>query len=236
MAGNRRIVSREEWLEARKNLLSKEKEFTRLRDQLARERREMPWEPVEQNYVFEGPNGKESLAQLFDGTSQLIVHHFMFNPNWEAGCPHCSFWADNYDRIPIHMKHRDVSLVAVSRAPYSKLEAYRKRMGWNFKWLSTFGSDFNFDYFASFTPDQVKKGTGYYNYGTEKARGEDVVGFSVFAKDETDAVFHTYSAYSRGVDILNSAYSYIDLTPKGRDETGHDNPQFWVRRHDEYDR
>ncbi|HWN57836.1 MAG TPA: thioredoxin family protein [Methylomirabilota bacterium] len=236
MAENRKIVSRDQWLEARKKLLSKEKEFTRLRDQLSQERSEMPWEPVEKNYVFEGPNGKESLAQLFDGSSQLVVHHFMFNPNWEAGCPHCSFWADNYDRIPIHLKHRNVSLVAVSRAPYSKIESYRERMGWSFKWLSSFGSDFNYDYFASFTPDEVKDGTGYYNYGTEKARGEDVVGFSVFAKDDAGAIFHTYSAYSRGVDILNSAYSYIDLTPKGRDVAGHDNPQFWVRRHDEYDR
>ena len=235
MAEKRKIVTRDEWLEARKKLLSKEKEFTRLRDQLSQERSEMPWEPVENSYVFEGPNGKESLAQLFDGTSQLIVHHFMFNPNWEAGCPHCSFWADNYDRIPIHLKHRDVSLVAVSRAPYSKIESYRKRMGWSFRWLSTFGSDFNYDYFASFTPDEVKSGAGYYNYGTERARGEDVVGFSVFAKDDAGAIFHTYSAYSRGVDILNSAYSYIDLTPKGRDEAGHDNPQFWVHRHDEYD-
>lgn len=236
MSDSRKIVSREEWIDARKKLLIKEKEFTRLRDQLSQQRRDLPWAPVDKQYVFGGPTGKETLAQQFDGTSQLIVHHFMFNPNWDAGCPHCSFWDDNYDRTPIHLKHLDVSFLAVSRAPYAKLEAYRKRMGWSFKWVSAFGSDFNSDYFALFTPDEVKNGTGYYNYGQQKPMGEDVVAFSVFAKDDAGKIFHTYSTYSRGVDMLNGAYHYIDLTPKGRDEAGHGNPQFWVRRHDEYDR
>lgn len=237
MAGNRKIVKREEWLEARKNLLVKEKEFNRLRDRLSEERRALPWEPVDKQYVFEGPAGKESLAQLFGNSSQLVVYHFMFSPDWDAGCPHCSFWADNFDHIPVHLRHRDISFVAVSRAPYSKLEAYWKRMGWSFKWLSSFGSEFNYDYFASFTPDEVKNDTGYYNYEQGKpSGGEDVVGISVFAKDDAAKIFHTYSTYSRGVDIVNGAYNYIDLTPKGRDEAGHGNPQFWVRRHDEYDR
>lgn len=236
MESNHRILSHEEWIEARKELLIKEKEFTRLRDELSRQRRALPWERVDQQYVFDGPNGKETLAQLFDGASQLIVYHFMFNPDWDAGCPHCSFWADNFDRIPIHLKHRDISFVAISRASYDKLAAYQKRMGWSFKWMSSSGNDFNYDYFASFTPDEVKNGTHFYNYGRRKPGGEDVVGISVFARDEEDGVFHTYSTYSRGVDMLNGAYHYIDLTPKGRDEVGHANPQFWVRRHDEYHR
>jgi predicted dithiol-disulfide oxidoreductase (DUF899 family) len=176
------------------------------------------------------------LPQLFDGASQLVVYHFMFDPKWDAGCPHCSFWADNFDRIGIHLKHRDISFVAISRAPYAKLAAYHKRMGWSFKWLSSFGSNFNYDYFASFTPDEAKNGTAYFNYEQRKpAGGEDVVGISAFAKDANE-IFHTYSTYSRGVDMLNGAYHYIDLTAKGRDEAGHDFPQYWVRRRDEYDR
>ena len=177
------------------------------------------------------------MPQIFDGASQLVVYHFMFDPKWDAGCPHCSFWADNFDRIPIHLKHRDISFVAISRAPYAKLATYHKRMGWSFKWLSSFGTDFNFDYFASFTPDEVKNRTAYWNYERrEPGGGEDVVGISAFAKDETGDIFHTYSTFSRGVDMLNGAYHYIDLTAKGRDEAGHGNPQFWVRRRDEYDR
>jgi len=233
MTTKHKIVSREEWLEARKNLLLKEKEFTRLRDQLSAARRELPWEAVGKRYTFVGPNGKETLADLFDTRSQLIVYHFMFNPDWEAGCPGCSFWADNFDRIPVHLKHRDISFVAVSRAPFAKLEAYRERMGWSFKWLSSFGSDFNYDYFVCFTPEEVKNGTAYYNYEQQRPHGEDTVGISVFARDEVGEVFHSYSTYARGVDMLNLAYHYIDLTPKGRDEGGR--RQFWVRRHDEYD-
>ena len=236
---NHRVVSHDEWLAARKQFLAKEKEFTRLRDQLSQERRELPWERVDKNYVFDGPGGKETLAQLFDGRSQLVVYHFMFDPDWDAGCPHCSFWADNFNGIPVHLSHRDVTMVAISRAPIAKLEAYRKRMGWSFKWLSSFGSDFNFDYYASFTPDEVKDSTAYFNYERRKpAGGEDVVGISAFVKDEagSENIFHTYSTYSRGVDMLNGAYHYIDLTAKGRDEAGHDFSQYWVRRRDEYDR
>jgi|ERR1700683_648777 len=237
MASNHKIASHEEWIEARKKLLTKEKEFTRLRDELSKQRRELPWERVDKDYLFEGPNGKETLPQLFDGAGQLVVYHFMFEPKWDAGCPNCSFWADNFDRIPIHLKHRDISFVAISRAPYSKLAAYHRRMGWSFKWLSSFGIDFNFDYCVSFRPEDKENGTGYYNYRPWRPPGgEEAVGISAFAKDEKGDVFHTYSSYSRGVDMMNGAYHYIDLTSKGRDEAGHDNPQFWVRRRDEYDR
>ena len=232
---NHKVVSHDEWLAARKQLLVKEKEFTRLRDQLSQERRELPWERVDKNYVFDGPGGKETLAQLFDGRSQLVVYHFMFDPDWDAGCPHCSFWADNFNGIPVHLSHRDVTMVAISRAPLAKLEAYHKRMGWNFKWLSSFGSDFNYDYYVSFTPEEVAKEQPYYNYRLNKSqKGLESVGLSVFHKDADGTVFHTYSCYSRGVDMLNGAYHYLDLVPKGRDEAGHANPQFWVRRHDEY--
>jgi predicted dithiol-disulfide oxidoreductase (DUF899 family) len=229
-----RIVSSKEWIEARRELLEKEKEFTRLRDEISLKRRELPWEAVEKVYSFEGPNGKQSLAELFDQRSQLIVYHFMFDPSWEAGCPHCSFWADNFNAIIVHLNQRDVTMVAVSRAPYSQLAAYEKRMGWTFKWVSSFGSDFNFDYHVSFTPEEVAQKEAYYNFTRQKPPGSEAVGVSVFYKDPTGRVYHTYSAYSRGVDMVNTAYHYLDLVPKGRDEAGHDNPQFWVRRHDEY--
>ena len=228
------IVSHDQWLEARKALLSKEKAFTRARDALSRERRELPWERVQKDYVFEGAAGRETLAQLFGSRSQLVVYHFMFDPGWEAGCKSCSFWADNFNGIDVHLAHRDTTLLAVSRAPYAKLAAYWTRMGWSFKWVSSFGSDFNFDYGVSFTPEQVAKGEATQNYGSSKAPGSETVGISVFLKDEGNAIFHTYSCYSRGVDMLNGAYHYLDLTPKGRDEPAQGNPQAWVRRHDEY--
>lgn len=229
------VVSREEWLEARKHLLTKEKQFTRLRDDLSRQRRDLPWERVDKEYVFEGPNGKETLSGLFAGKSQLIVYHFMFDPAWEAGCKSCSFWADNFNGIDVHLKHRDVSFLAISRAPFSKLEAYGKRMGWNFKWVSSFGSDFNYDYYVSFTPEELAKGNAFWNYARQKAFEAEVVGISVFHKDASGTVFHTYSCYARGVDMLNGAYHYLDLTPKGRDEGGQPHSQAWVRRHDEYE-
>ncbi len=233
---NHKVVSHDEWLAARRQLLAREKEFTRLRDQLSKERRELPWERVDKNYLFEGPAGKETLAQLFEGRSQLVVYHFMFAPDWDAGCPHCSFWADNFNGIPIHLSHRDVTMVAISRAPLAKLEVYRKRMGWSFKWLSSFGSDFNYDYCVSFTPEELAKGQPYYNYRPNKNQtSSESVGISAFHKDADGTVFHTYSCYSRGVDMLNGAYHYLDLVPKGRDEAGHGSPQFWVRRHDEYE-
>ena len=231
-----RVVSHDQWIEARKALLAKEKEFTRLRDELSQTRRALPWERVEKEYVFDGPTGKETLAQLFAGKSQLIVYHFMFDPDWEAGCKSCSFWADNFNGIDTHLRHRDISFLAVSRAPLTKLEAYKKRMGWSFKWVSSFGTDFNFDYGVSHTKEEVAKGTAYWNYKTQKPHDTETVGISVFAKEQNGQVCHTYSAYQRGVDLMNGAYNYIDLTPKGRDESEQGpNPQAWVRRHDEYE-
>ena len=231
---NRKVVSKDEWIEARKRLLTKEKEFTRLRDQLSQQRRDLPWEAVNREYVFEGPNGKQTLPDLFDGRSQLIVYHFMFGPGWEAGCPHCSFWADNFNDIIVHLNQRDVTMIAVSRAPYSQLAAYKKRMGWSFKWVSSSETDFNFDSHVSFTPEEMAKNAVFYNYTIQEPGDSEREGVSVFYKDPTGRVFHTYSAYARGIDMLNTAYHYLDLAPKGRDEAGHDFTQFWVRRHDEY--
>jgi len=226
------IVRHEEWTAGRTAFLDKEKEFTRQRDELSRLRRELPWEKVEKDYVFDTPEGPRSLAELFGTKSQLIVQHFMFHPDWNEGCKSCSFWADNYNGLPIHLAHRDISFVAVARAPLAKIEAYKRRMGWSFKFVSSYGSDFNFDYGVSFTKEQIAGGATI-NYGRPNRFGEEIVGVSVFAKGEDGAVYHTYSTYSRGVDILNSAYNYVDLTPKGRDESGRS--QFWVRRHDQYE-
>jgi predicted dithiol-disulfide oxidoreductase (DUF899 family) len=227
-----RIVPSDQWLAARRDFLVKEKEFTRLRDELSSQRRELPWEKVEKDYVFDGPNGKESLGDLFAGKSQLIVYHFMFDPNWDAGCKSCSFWADNFERLPVHLKHRDISLVATSRAPLAKLEAYAKRLGWTFKLVSSGGNDFNYDYHVSFTPEEVEKGELDYNYGKLKMRTTEMPGISVFYKDKSGAIFHTYSCYARGLDMMNTAYHYIDLTPKGRDEG--EGIMAWLRRNDEY--
>jgi predicted dithiol-disulfide oxidoreductase (DUF899 family) len=228
------VVSRKEWLAARKALLVKEKKFTRLRDQLSQQRRELPWVKVDKDYVFDGPNGKETLSDLFDGRSQLIVYHFMFGPDWDAGCKHCSFWADNFDRIIVHLNHRDVTMVAASRAPYRKLATYKKRMGWNFKWVSSGDTDFNFDYHVSFTPEEEAKKQAFFNYMIQDPDSSDREGASVFYKDSKRNVFHTYSTYARGIDMVNVAYHYLDLVPKGRDE-GNQGPS-WLRRHDEYDR
>jgi len=234
MALHHKVVSGDQWIEARKQLLIKEKEFTRLRDQLSQERRDLPCERVEKNYVFDGPDGKQTLSDLFAGKSQLIVYHFMFDPSWEAGCRSCSFWADNFNGIDIHLKHRDVSFLAISRAPLPKLEAYRRRMGWGFKWVSSFGSDFNYDFGVSFTPEQMAAGMAYWNYANQKPFEAETVGISVFCRDQAQ-IFHTYSCYQRGVDMLNGTYHYLDLTPKGRDEADQKPyAQAWVRRHDEY--
>jgi predicted dithiol-disulfide oxidoreductase (DUF899 family) len=234
MALHHKVVSGDQWIEARKQLLIKEKEFTRLRDQLSQERRDLPCERVEKNYVFDGPDGKQTLSDLFAGKSQLIVYHFMFDPSWEAGCRSCSFWADNFNGIDIHLKHRDVSFLAISRAPLPKLEAYRRRMRWGFKWVSSFGSDFNYDFGVSFTPEQMAAGMAYWNYANQKPFEAETVGISVFCRDQAQ-IFHTYSCYQRGVDMLNGAYHYLDLTPKGRDEADQKPyAQAWVRRHDEY--
>jgi predicted dithiol-disulfide oxidoreductase (DUF899 family) len=228
------VVSHEEWISARTAFLAKEKEFTRLRDELNLQRRELPWEAVNKKYVFEGPMGKQTLPELFDGRSQLIVYHFMFDPSWDAGCPHCSFWADNFEGIITHLNQRDATMIAASRAPYVKLAAYEKRMGWTFKWVSSSNTDFNFDYGVSFTPEEVAGKRAVYNYGTQAPGMANREGVSVFFKDPTGRVFHSYSTYSRGIDMLNTAYHFLDLAPKGRDEG--DRSQFWVRRHDEYSR
>ena len=226
------VVSREEWLAARKALLAKEKAFTRERDQLSRERRALPWVKVDKAYVFHGPNGKETLSDLFAGNGQLLVYHFMFGPDWNEGCPSCSFWADNYNGIVEHLKHRDVTLVAISRAPLEKLAAYKRRMGWSFKWVSSLGNDFNHDYHVSFTPEEQKNAV--YNYTAQGFGTSEAPGISVFAKDEAGHIFHTYSCYARGLDMLNGAYHLLDLVPKGRDEDGLSYPMAWVRRHDQY--
>ncbi|HXL29291.1 MAG TPA: thioredoxin family protein, partial [Bradyrhizobium sp.] len=205
-----KIVSREGWIEARKAHLAHEKEYTRARDRLSEARRALPWVKVEKAYVFDGPKGKQTLADLFAGRSQLVVQHFMFAPDWTEGCKSCSFWADGFDGFFVHLAQRDVAYVAVSRATLAEIEAYKKRMGWTAKWVSSYGSDFNFDYGVSFTKDDETKGTMHYNYGTEPYRGEEVHGLSVFSKKETGDVFHTYSAYARGPEELLGFYFYLD--------------------------
>ena len=229
-----KIVSRDEWLAAHKQHLSKEKEFTRLRDKLSADRRELPWVKVENLYVFDGPNGKETLADLFDGRSQLIVYHFMFGPEWEEGCKSCSFLSDHVDGAVVHLAHRDVTLLVVSRAPLAKIEAFKKRMGWRFKWVSSYGNDFNFDYHVSFTKDEMAKGKVYYNYDMKEFPSEEGPGISVFYKERGGDIFHTYSAYARWLDMLVGTYYYLDLVPKGRDEVGLDYTMAWVRHHDRY--
>ncbi len=225
------VVQHEAWVEARAALLAEEKEFTRRRDEISRRRRELPWEAVEHEYAFDGADGKETLIDLFAGRGQLIVYHFMFDPEDDEGCPHCSFWADSFDPVIVHLNARDTTMVAVSRAPYAKLAAYRERMGWSFKWLSSGGSDFNADLGVYFEPAQ--RDEPVYNYGTIAPGLADREGMSVFCKDDAGSVFHTYSAYARGIDLVNTAYNYLDLTPGGRDEEGKP-PQYWVRRHDRY--
>jgi predicted dithiol-disulfide oxidoreductase (DUF899 family) len=230
-----KIVTPGEWLAARRELLDKEKAFTRARDELSAARRALPWERVERDYSFEGPDGTESLSDLFVGRSQLLVYHFMLGPEWEQGCPSCSFWADSYDGTQAHLAQRDISLVAVSRAPLDKIEAYRKRMGWSFKWVSSYGSDFNYDMHVSFTRQEIESGSMFYNYEETTFPADEAPGVSVFYKDEDGELFHTYSTFARGLDILNSAYNMMDLVPKGRDEDGLPHTMSWLRRHDEYD-
>jgi predicted dithiol-disulfide oxidoreductase (DUF899 family) len=228
-----KVVSQDQWLAARKQLLKKEKEFTKLRDELSHERRELPWAKVEKQYTFQGPKGRETLAQLFDGRSQLIVYHFMLGPGWKEGCPSCSFLADHFNPSVVHLAQRDVTFLAVSRAPLPEIEVFKKRMGWNFKWVSSSGSDFNYDYKVSFTKDQVAKRERIYNFETQFP-GEELPGASVFYKNADGEIFHTYSTYARGLDILIGAYNFLDLTPKGRDEAGLPHGMAWVRHHDRY--
>jgi predicted dithiol-disulfide oxidoreductase (DUF899 family) len=229
------VVTPEHWLEARKRLLAKEKEFTRLRDELSRARRELPWVRVTKEYRFDGPTGKATLGELFGGRSQLVVYHFMFDPEWDEGCKSCSFWADNFERNVVHLAARDVTLIAVSRAPLAKIEAFRRRLGWTFKWVSSQDTDFNFDYHVSFTPEALAKGEIYYNYAPSKSSMSELPGISVFYRDASGAIFHTYSCYGRGLDMMNTAYQYLDLVPMGRDEADQrPNPQAWVRHRDKY--
>jgi predicted dithiol-disulfide oxidoreductase (DUF899 family) len=230
---NHRIVSRDEWVAARKTLLAREKELTHLRDQIARERRALPWVQIDKDYVFDAPEGRRTLAQLFDGRSQLLVQHFMLAPGWEQGCKSCSFMADHSDGMNVHLAHRDVTLLAVSRAPLAEIERFRRRMGWQFRWVSSHGNDFNYDFGVSFTPEEVATGKLYYNYGTIPFASEELPGISVFHKDDAGDVFHTYSTYGRGVEVMMGTYSMLDLTPKGRDERGAG--MGWVRHHDSYE-
>ena len=223
-----RIVSHDEWIAARRSFLTKEKEFNRLRDELSRERRELPWEHVKKPYVFESENGRETLADLFGQRSQLIVYHFMYGPDWEIGCKSCSFWADNFNGIIPHLNARDVALVAVSRAPLQKLQAQARRFGWTFKWVSSSGNDFNFDYCVSFPPEALERGEVSYNYSPQKLGSTEMPGISAFFRDG-DQIYHSYSTYARGLDMLNTAYHYLDIAPKGRDEAGLAFPMAWVK-------
>jgi len=229
-----KVVSHDEWIAARKAHLADEKAFTRARDALARKRRELPWEKVDKAYVFEGASGEETLADLFGGKSQLIVYHFMLGPGWEEGCPSCSFLADHFDGLLIHLAQRDVALVVVSRAPLAQIEAFKRRMGWKFKWVSSNGSDFNFDYQVSASPEEKANGRVLYNYEETTFPSEERPGTSVFCKSPSGEVFHTYSSYGRGLDILIGAYNFLDLAPKGRDEAGLSYGMAWVRHHDKY--
>ncbi len=224
------IIGHDEWLEARTAFLAKEKEFTRLREELARERRQLPWERTDKPYLFEAPEGVLTLAGLFGKHGQLIVYHFMFGPDWQEGCPGCSFWADNFNGVDAHLAARDTALVAISRAPLARLEAYKQRMGWDFRWVSSVGSEFNYDFVVTRRPeDKVMP----YNYGSTPREMDELPGISTFIK-QGDAVYHTYSTYARGLDVANGAYHLLDLTAKGRHEEGLSHPMAWVRRHDQY--
>lgn len=227
------IVSHEEWLKARKAFLEKEKAFTKAREDLARERRELPWERVEKSYTFDALEGRVTLADLFGKHGQLIVQHFMFGPDWNEGCPSCSFWSDNFNGIDGHLAARDTAFVLVSRGPLDRLEAYRKRLGWTFRWVSSAGSDFNFDFGVSFVKGSDAAGPNY-NYGSMKVGGEEMPGISAFRRGDDAAIYHTYSTYGRGLDTINGTYQLLDLTSKGRDERGLPWPMAWVRRHDQY--
>lgn len=229
------ILPHEDWVQARKALLAKEKKFTRLRDAITRERRQLPWERVEKSYLFDGPDGEVSLSDLFEGHSQLIVYHFMYAPDWKEGCKSCSFLADQFDPAIIHLNHRDVSMVAVSKAPLSVLDAFKKRMGWTFKWVSSFSNDFNRDYHVSFTQEEIDNGNAYYNYEPGGFPSTEAPGASVFFKERDGDIFHTYSVYQRGLDMFLTTYHFLDIVPKGRDEDNLSYTMEWIRLHDDYD-
>jgi len=230
---DRKVVAQKDWLSARKKLLVKEKKFSKLRDELNKQRRKLPLVKVEKEYVFDGPEGRTTLADLFRGKSQLIIYHFMFGPGWKDGCAHCSFWADHFDSANIHLGQRDTTFAVVSRAPLKEIGPFKKRMGWRFKWVSSNETDFNFDFNVSFTPEQIKSGTLPYNYGKMKMKIDELQGVSAFYKDKKGDIYHTYSSYARGIDLMNTTYNFLDLTAKGRDENP-DSTQDWVRYHDKY--
>ena len=229
---NHRLVSMDAWIAERATLLAHEKELTRLGDQIARERRALPWVRVDKTYVFDTQAGRRTLAELFAGRHQLLVQHFMLAPGWEQGCKNCSYMADHTDATTLHLAQRDVTVVAVSRAPLSEIEHFRRRMGWKFPWVSSHGNDFNRDFHVSFTADELADGKADYNFG-RMPRGEEMPGVSAFWKDDAGEVFHTYSTYGRGVEVMMHTYRLLDLTPKGRDENGH--AMGWVRHHDRYE-
>jgi predicted dithiol-disulfide oxidoreductase (DUF899 family) len=229
-----KIVSRQEWLEARKAHMAREKELTRARDALSKERRELPWVKVDKAYMFDGVDGKKALADLFGGREQLVVQHLMFAPDWSEACKSCSFWADGFDRMVPHLAARDTTMVGVSRAPLEKLNAFKQRMGWTFDWYSSADSDFNYDYAVSFTPEQIQSGHKTYNFGTSGFGVEEAPGISVFYRDKGGDIFHTYSCFARGLDMMNAAYHYLDLTPLGRHEDELPYHMDWVRLRDKY--
>lgn len=230
-----KTVSRDEWLDARRALLAKEKELLHAKEALRRETRALPWVKVDKSYVFDGPNGKETLSDLFAGRSQLIVKHFMLGPGWKQGCIGCSFGADQVDGSIVHLINHDVMFIAVSRAPYPEIAAFHKRMGWKFKWVSSFGSDFNFDYHVSFTEEDKKRGKAFYNFETMDYMGDEMPGYSVFYKDEAGDIFHTYSTFARGTELVGGVYGFLEVTPKGRNEPPGGNLTDWVRYHDKYE-
>lgn len=229
-----KIVSRDEWIASRKALMAREKELTQARETLSQERRELPWVKVDKDYVFDGPHGKATLGDLFKGRPQLVVQHVMFAPEWDAACKSCSFWGDGFDRMAPHLAARDTTMIAISLAPLAKLEAFKQRMGWTFDWVSSGADDFNYDYGVSFTQGQIDAGDAKYNYGTTPLYGPELPGISVFFRDEKGGVFHTYSTFARGLDMMNAAYHYLDLTPLGRHEEGLPYPMDWVRLRDQY--
>ena len=229
------VVNPDRWIAERKKLLAREKELTHLRDKIAGQLRALPWVRIDKDYVFDTLAGKRTLADLFEGRSQLMVQHFMLGPGWEQGCPSCSYMADHTDGMQIHLEHRDVTFVAVSRAPMAEIERFYRRMGWKFKWVSSNGNDFNYDFHVSFTPEERAQGEVYYNFGMTDFPAEEAPGISLFYKNEAGEVFHTYSTFGRGVEVMMGTYNMLDLTPRGRDEEGLSYGMEWVRHHDRYE-
>jgi predicted dithiol-disulfide oxidoreductase (DUF899 family) len=231
---NRKVVSQKQWITARKKLLLKEKKFSKLRDELNLQRRKLPWVKIEKEYVFEGPAGKVTLGDLFSGKSQLIIYHYMFGPGWKEGCAHCAFWADHFDSANIHIGQRDTAFAVVSRASWKEIEPFKKRMGWRFNWVSSFETEFNFDFNVSFTPEQLKKRKAIYNFAPLDMDIDEREGVSAFYRDKNGDAYRTYSSYARGIDLMNTTYNFVDLTAKGRDEKP-DSTQDWVRYKDQYE-